>query len=533
MILSATDWITIALYFIVVFAVGFYFARRGKTSRDYFLASRNVGWFAAGASIFAANIGSEHFIGLAGSGADSGLAVGAYELSAVFCILTLAWIFLPYYLKSRVFTMPEYLERRFNPGCRWFLTVISIVAYIFTKISVSLFAGAVLIEAVIGWPPLISAVLLVIATGIYTIAGGLSAVIYTDMIQAFILIGGSIILTAVGMSQVGGFEGLRSALPPDFFHMIKPMNHPVYPWTGTIFGIVILGIWYWCTDQVIVQRALGAKNLAHSRGSALFAACLKVLPLFILVLPGLIARALWKAEVAAEPDMAYPLIVMRLMPRGIAGLMIAALLAALMSSLSAVFNSCSTLLTMDVYRSFRPEASERRLVTIGRITTAGIVLVSILWIPMIRLLSNQLYQYLQSVQSYIGAPITAVFLTGVLWKRATGKAALTTLIVGGLLGFLRFLTDILSKMGVEHFGPLSILTGYAFLNFSVIVFFVSVALMIVISLITERPAAAKVDNLTFSSVSMSAGVDRVWTWVHIALSIVVASVIISIWAHFA
>jgi len=533
MILSVTDWITIVAYFLVVFAVGFHFARREKTSSDYFLAGRNAGWFAVGASIFATNIGSEHFIGLAGSGADSGLAVGAYEMSAVFCILVLAWLFLPYYLKSGVFTMPEYLERRFNPGCRWFLTAVSLFAYVFTKISVALFAGALLIRVVIGWPPLLSAVLLVVATGVYTIAGGLSAVIYTDMIQAFILIGGSIVLTFLGMEQVGGFAGLREALPPDFFHMVKPWNHPVYPWIGTTFGIVILGIWYWCTDQVIVQRALGAKNLTHSRGSALFAAFLKILPLFILVLPGLIARVLWASEVAGNPDLAYPLIVIRLMPKGMAGIMIAALLAALMSSLSAVFNSCSTLITMDVYRKFRPDASERRLVTVGRLTTAAIVLVSIAWIPMIRLLSNQIYQYLQSVQAYIGAPITAVFLTGILWKRATGKAALTTLVIGGTLGLVRFATDILSRMGVTDFGPFSIFTGYAFLNFSVIIFVVCVLLMVVISLVTREPQPDAVDELTFSAGTMSVGVRKTWVWIHVALSILVASIIIGIWSHFA
>ena len=533
MLLSATDWFTITAYFAVVFAVGFYFSRRERTPGQYFLAGRNAGWFAVGASIFATNIGSEHFIGLAGSGASSGLAVGAYELSAVFCILILGWVFLPYYLKSGVFTMPEYLERRYNPGCRWFLTVVSLFAYVFTKISVALFAGAILIKAVIGWPPLVSAVLLVIATGVYTVAGGLAAVIYTDMIQAFILIAGSVVLTVLGLHEVGGFEGLRAALPPDFFHMIKPMNHSVYPWTGTTIGIVILGIWYWCTDQVNVQRALGAKNLTHSRGSTLLAAFLKLLPLFILVLPGLIARVLWAEEIAASPDSAYPLIVTRLMPAGLAGLMIAALLAALMSSLSAVFNSCSTLITMDIYHKFRPDASEKRLVSVGRYTTVGIVLVSIIWIPMIRFMSDQIYQYLQSVQAYIGAPITAVFLTGILWKRATGKAALVTLFVGSGLGLVRFVTDIIGRMGVTDFGPLNILTGYAFLNFSVIMFVFCTLLMIVLSLATTPPDAGATSELTFSSRTMSVGVNRTWIVVHALLSVLVASIVITVWAHFA
>lgn len=533
MILSPFDWSIICTYFAVVFTVGFYFSRNDRTSGQYFLAGRNVGWFAVGASIFATNIGAEHFIGLAGSGAAGGLAVGAYEMSAVFCIIILGWVFLPYYLRSKVFTMPEYLERRFNPQCRWFLTVISLFAYVFTKISVALFAGAILIKAVLGWDPFISAILLVLATGVYTIAGGLAAVIYTDMVQAFILIGGSIVLTFMGMTQVGGFEGLRAALPPDFFHMIKPASDQVYPWTGTTIGVLILGIWYWCTDQVIVQRALGAKNLTHSRGATLFAAGLKLLPLFLLVVPGLIARVLWAPEISANPDMAYPLIVTRLMPSGMAGLMIAALLAALMSSLSAVFNSCSTLITMDIYRKINPVASERRLVTVGRLATVGIVVISVLWIPMIRLLSNQVYQYLQSVQSYIGAPITAVFLTGILWKRATGRAAITTMIVGGILGASRFGIDIISKAFTIDFGSFSIITNCAFLNYSIGLFFFCVALMIVLSLVSGAPGAEKTHNLTFSGRTMSEGVDRTWVWVHVGISVLVATLTLTVWIHFA
>lgn len=533
MVLSSLDWLIIGLYFTVVFSVGFWFARRERTSGQYFLAGRNVGWFAVGASIFASNIGAEHFIGLAGSGAAGGLAVGAYELSAVFCIIILAWVFLPYYLQSKVFTMPEYLSRRFNPQCRSFLTGISLFAYIFTKISVSLFAGSLLIKVVLGWDPLVSAIVLVFATGIYTIAGGLAAVIYVDMIQAFILISGACVLTLMGLHQVGGFEGLRAALPPEFFHMIKPASDPVYPWTGTTFGVVILGIWYWCTDQVIVQRTLGAKNLTHSRGATHFAALLKLLPLFILVMPGLIARVLWPVEVSANPDMAFPLIVTQLMPAGLAGLMIAALLAALMGSMSSVFNSCSTLITMDIYRRVNPGASERRLVTVGRLATVGVVVLSILWIPMIRLLSNQVYQYLQSVQAYIGAPITAVFLTGILWKRANGNAAIITLVVGAVLGASRFIVDIISKAWTIDFGPFSVLAKCAFLNYSIGLFIFCVALMIVISLNTPAPKRENIENLTFSPSTMSAGVSKSWILVHVGLSILVLTLTISIWSHFA
>jgi len=533
MILTTFDWVTIGAYFAVVFAIGFYFARRERTSKDYFLAGRNVFWFAIGTSIFASNIGSEHLIGLAGEGARNGLAVGAYEWAAIFCIMMLAWVFLPYYLRSNVFTMPEFLERRFNPGCRWTLTSISLAAYVFTKISVALFAGAILLQEVIGWPLYVSAVVLVVATGIYTIAGGLSAVIYTELIQTFILIGGSLLLTLIGLDKVGGFEGLRETLPAEHFQMAKSMDHPAYPWTGTIFGIFILGVWYWCSDQVIVQRALAAKNLSHSRGGAILTAWLKIIPVFIFVVPGLIACKLWPAEIAETPDRAYVLIVTRLLPAGAAGLMIAALLAALMSSLSAVFNSCSTLVTMDVYKKFKPHASEKQLVLVGRLVTAAVVVISLVWIPMIPFLSKTLYLYLQSIQAYIGAPIAAVFLLGVFWKRATGTAALITMIVGGVLGAIRFATDVLGKMGYNDFGPFNVLTGYAFLNYAVIMFLFCIVLMVVISLLTKKPEASQLKDLTFSKDTVSAGIDKTWVWVHAALSVLVVVVVINLWAYFA
>ena len=348
-----------------------------------------------------------------------------------------------------------------------------------------------------------------------------------------VLIGGSIVLTVIGMDKVGGFAGLREALPPDFFHMIKPASHSVYPWTGTIIGVFILGVWYWCTDQVIVQRCLGAKNLTHSRGATVMTALLKLLPLFIFVVPGLIARVLWPAEVSADPDQAYPLIVTRLLPAGLAGLMIAALLAALMSSLSSVFNSCSTLITMDVFRKIKPDAAEKTLVFVGRLSTVGIVIISLIWIPMIRFLSNQIYQYLQSIQAYVGAPITAVFLTGILWKRATGKAALITMITGCVLGMIRFATDILSKMGYTDFGPLNILTGYAFLNYATLMFAFCVVLMVLLSLMTREPSPERIADLTFSPKTMSAGVSRSWIWIHIILSLLAISITITVWAHFA
>src|SRR5689334_2187100 len=338
--LTGIDIAIIAVYFLVVFAIGLYFARKGRTSEDYFLASRDVGWFAIGASLFVSNISTEHFIGLAGSGATSGLAVGHFEWLACLILLLLGWVFVPFYLRSNVFTMPEFLERRFNRQCSVYLAAISILAYIFTKISVHLYAAAIVLERVVGWSPMTAAVILVIATGVYTVAGGLAAVIYTDLVQTVILLIGAVVLTVIGLVEVGGFSGLRAALPADYFHMIKPMSDPEFPWTGIFLGAPILGIWYWCTDQVIVQRVLSAKDQGHARAGTIFAGFLKVLPVFVLVLPGMIALARYPQLFTVtnghvtNGDIAYPTLIVNLLPEGLVGLMIAALLAALMGAMS-------------------------------------------------------------------------------------------------------------------------------------------------------------------------------------------------------
>src|SRR6266568_1611791 len=303
--LTGVDIAVIAVYFVVIFAIGFYFARKERTSEDYFLASRNVGWFAIGASLFVSNISTEHFIGLAGSGATSGLAVGHFEWLACLILLILGWVFVPFYLRSNVFTMPQFLERRFSRQCAVYLAGISIIAYIFTKISVQLYAASVVLERVAGWPLWKTAVVLVVATGVYPIAGGLAAVIYTDTVQTLILIAGALALTIIGLHRVGGLEHLRTMVPPSYFHMIKPATDSQFPWTGIFFGAPILGIWYWCTDQVIVQRVLSARDEGHAKAGTIFAGFLKILPVFLLVLPGIIAYALFPDQVK-KPDFAYP-----------------------------------------------------------------------------------------------------------------------------------------------------------------------------------------------------------------------------------
>src|SRR6266566_1516325 len=448
--LAPLDLMIIAVYFLVVFAIGFYFARKERTSEAYFLAGRHVGWFAIGASLFVSNISTEHFIGLAGSGASSGLAVGHFEWLACLILLILGWVFVPFYLRSNVFTMPQFLERRFSRQCAVYLAGISIIAYIFTKISVQLYAASVVLERVAGWSLWKTAIILVIATGIYTIAGGLAAVIYTDTVQTLILITGAVALTIIGLGRVGGLEHLRTMVPPDYFHMMKPSSDSNFPWTGIFFGAPILGIWYWCTDQVIVQRVLSARDEGHAKAGTIFAGFLKILPVFMLVLPGIIAFALFPEQVK-KPDFAYPTLVLNLLPVGLVGLVMAALLAAVMGAMSSVFNSASTLVTLDFYKKLRPQASEKQLVNFGRVATGVMVLLGLLWVPFIHYISSQLYIYLQSVQAYISPPISACFILGILWPRLNGAGAITSLLSGFGLGAARFILELADRASGGRF----------------------------------------------------------------------------------
>ncbi len=505
--LAPVDLTIIGIYFLIIFGIGFYFSRKERTSEDYFLAGRNVGWFAIGASLFVSNISTEHFIGLAGSGASSGLAVGHFEWLACMILLILGWVFVPFYLRSNVFTMPEFLERRFNRHCATYLASISIIAYIFTKISVHLYAAAIVLERVAGWHPLTAAIILVVATGIYTIAGGLAAVIYTDLVQTLILIAGAAILTVIGLEKIGGFAGLRAALPASYFHMIKPAADAEFPWTGIFFGAPILGIWYWCTDQVIVQRVLSAKDEGHAKAGTIFAGFLKILPVFILVLPGLIAFALYPSLFTTtnghvtNGDIAYPTLIVNLLPAGLVGLMIAALLAALMGAMSSVFNSASTMVTLDFYKKLRPQATEVQLVSFGRIATGAMVVLGILWVPFIHLLSAQLYIYLQSVQAYISPPIAACFIFGILWPRLNGQGAISSLLFGFVLGAGRFIFEVLDK--TRHFSsPIVRWTvDMNFLHYAIFMFVLCAAVLIGVSLLYPPPSREKIAGLTFATVS--------------------------------
>ena len=505
--LTLLDWLVVAGYFVLTFGIAIWATvkeRTRETSADYFLAGRNVGWFIVGSSLFASNIGSEHLVGLAGTGAASGVAVGQFEVLASLILLLLGWLFVPFYLRSGVYTMPEFLERRYSSGARWYLAIVSIIAYVLTKISVTIAAGGIVFEALMGIDFWTGALVVVVATGIYTVIGGLRAVLYTDMIQMFVLIGGSLVVTFMGLSAVGGWGEMTRAIGPDFLDMWKPTSDPAFPWTGILFGAPILGVWYWCTDQFIVQRVLSAQDQTEARRGSIFAGFLKLLPLFIFVVPGLVAAALARQGriVLAQPDQALPTLVSALLPAGLRGVVVAGLLAALMSSLSSVFNSCSTLITWDVYKKLRPAASERQLVLVGQLSTAVLVVLGLLWIPLMRLISGQLYQYLQSVQAYISPPIAAVFLVGILWRRVNARGAMAALVAGFVLGAARLLAE-LNKPALGD-GLLFAYADINFLHFAVLLFVVCTAILIVASLTAPAPSDEQLAGLTFATTPATA-----------------------------
>ena len=550
--LSGLDIGIILAYFALIFCIGFYFARKGRTSTDYFLASRNVGWFAIGASLFVSNISTEHFIGLSGTGASSGMAVGHFEWLACLILLILGWVFVPFYLRSNVFTMPEFLERRFSRSCAVYLASISIIAYVFTKISVQLYAASVVLERVAGWSLWKTAIVLVIATGVYTIAGGLAAVIYTDMVQTMILIIGAVLLTVIGLDKVGGFGALRAAVPQSYFHMIKPASDPGFPWTGIFFGAPILGIWYWCTDQVIVQRVLSARDEGHAKAGTIFAGFLKILPVFMLVLPGIIAFALFRDLFKLGPhgevlngDIAYPTLILNLLPKGLVGVVLAALLAAVMGAMASVFNSASTLFTLDFYKKINPNASEGNLVNMGRVATAGMVLLGLLWVPFIHLISSQLYIYLQSVQAYISPPIAACFVLGILWTRMNASGAISSLLTGFVLGAVRFILELRAKGGHEVASSLTWLVNMNFLHYAIFMFVVCCAVLILVSLATPAPDRKKLAGLTFATVDEKMDVVSVTTpirkpaaetarehTVNVIFSLALLFTVIGLWIYF-
>ncbi len=479
-IFTQIDAFVLLAYLIIVLSLGFYYSKRNEENyTDYFLAGRNVGWITVGMSIFATNISSEHFIGLAGAGATRGLAVGQFELMAIFTLIFLGWVLAPIYFKSNAVTVPEFLEKRFDLRIRKFFAAFSIIIYIFTKILVSLFAAGLLFYKIFGLNIYATSIIIVLITGLYSVTGGANAVIRTQLFQGIVLIIGAIVLSAFGLNAVGGFSGLEQKLPSHFFNMFKPISDPDYPWTGIIFGAPIIAFWYWCTDQYIVQRIFSAKSVNDARRGTLVAAFLKVLPIFILVLPGLIAVALYPD---ISGDEAYSVLVAGdLLPIGLKGLVVAGLLAAIMSSLASAFNSTAVLFTNDFYKVKNPQANERKLVLVGRLATTAIVVVAILTVPFVKLISSQVYLFLQNVQAFVAPPITAVFLAGFLSKKISSKGAFWSLIIGEIIGGSRLIAEVIRNSGFTNNTFINTYTQINFLHFAIVLFIISTILTFVLS----------------------------------------------------
>ncbi len=592
--LSTIDWLIVACYFMIILGLAWWVIKQKQnTTSDYFLAGRHLGWFVIGASIFASNIGSEHLVGLAGSGATDGVAMAHYELHA-WCLLVLGWVMVPFYMRSKVFTMPEFLERRFSPSARTVLSVISLVAYVLTKIAVGIFAGGIVFSVLL--PDLnflgmdsfwLGSILVIVLTGAYTILGGLRAVAYTEAMQTVILVFGSLLVTLYGLAALGGMHGdfgssvaagwhqLREIAGSEMFNLWKPLVPdgvqstwaPVkesgrmawyfndnYPWLGMLFCAPIIGLWYWCTDQYIVQRTLGAPNEKEARRGSISAAFLKLLPVFIFIIPGMICFALAKSGMSSSiqdvlldengviirdnAQMAFPLLVTTVLPIGVRGFVVAGLLAALMSSLAGVFNASSTLFTMDFYSRLKPKSTQQQLVWIGRVATAVMVLIGLLWIPVIRG-GRGLYDYLQGVQSYLAPPIFVVFFFGVFNKRLNSKGCLAALITGFALGLIRLAIDTPVKM-VENFSYTHgsffwVMNNIFFQYYSLIIFVVCAIVMIVVSYMTEKPAYEKISGLTYATTSSD---DRQtsrssWNAKDIIASVIVVAMILAAYLYFA
>jgi SSS family solute:Na+ symporter len=591
--LTTLDWLMIAAYFSVLLSVAWWVIRRGKdTAADYFLAGRNLGWWVIGASIFASNIGSEHIVGLAGSGAADGVAMAHYELHA-WCLLVLAWVFVPFYARSMVFTMPEFLERRFSVHSRYVLSLVSLVTFVVSKIAVGIFAGGVVFATLLPELQLnlgghvinsfwIGSVLVIVLTGLYTMAGGMRAVAYNDAVQVIVLILGSATLTVYGLIKLGGWAELRAALPSDMFNLWKPLTPagvqstwaPVlerngagevvrqawyfngyYPWLGMLFCAPIIGLWYWCTDQYIVQRALGAPDERTARRGSIFAAFLKLFPVYLFIIPGMICFALAKTGTVpglapmVTPDghpvpqvaqAAFPMMVQHLLPPGLRGIVVAGLLSALMGSLAGVFNACSTLFTVDLYSKVRPHATEHQIVRTGRIATGVMILIALAWIPVIQG-AHSLYNYLQTVQGYLAPPIFVVFFFGVFNKRLNAQGCLWAMIVGFALGMFRMLVDTPVTLGIAGFEkgytPGSffwILNNIYFQYFSVFITIVSAVVMVVVSHATAEPDYGRLTGLVFGTTTAEQRQQTAasWTWREILASAFVLSCILGAYLYF-
>ncbi len=558
--MTTYDWIVIGIFFIfLVGIVVWVISQKNNDSADYFLGGRDASWIAIGASIFASNIGSEHLIGLAGAGASSGMAMAHWEIQG-WMILILGWVFVPFYSRSMVLTMPEFLEKRFNPESRTVLSLISLISYVLTKVAVTVYAGGLVFQQVFGIEEMwgidffwISAIGLVLLTAVYTIFGGMKSVLYTSVLQTPILLLGSLIILVLGLKAVGGWEQVLEIAGATtvnehgdtMINLIRSNNDPDFPWLGALLGSAIIGFWYWCTDQFIVQRVLSGKNETHARRGTIFGAYLKLLPVFLFLIPGMIAYAMsakgdvmLNGEIYVLPsaDAAFPSLVAQLLPAGVKGLVVCGILAALMSSLASLFNSSAMLFTIDFYKRFKPETPEKQLVKIGQMATVVIVILGILWIPIMRSIGDVLYEYLQDVQSVLAPGIAAAFLMGVTWKRASAKGGYWGLMSGFIIGITRLGAKVYYNTVDNAADTLfkSVFFDTNWLFFCGYMLLICIIVVVVVSLFTEAPSEEKIKGLVFGTstpeqLAESRKSWNVWDVVH---SVIILGLTVSFYIYF-
>ena len=527
--MALLDWIVIGVFCCALIGIVLWVvSQKNDNSADYFLGGKDATWIAIGASIFASNIGSEHLIGLAGAGASSGMAMAHWEIQG-WMILILGWVFVPFYTRSMVYTMPEFLERRYNTQSRTILSVISLISYVLTKVAVTVYAGGLVFQQVFGIEELwgidffwIAAIGLVLITALYTIFGGMKSVLYTSVLQTPILLLGSLIILVLGMKALGSWDQMLQLcdVKPNYdgatgtmIHLMRSNSDPQYPWLGALIGSAVIGFWYWCTDQYIVQRVLSGKDEKEARRGTIFGAYLKLLPVFLFLIPGMIAFALHQkyigdggflpmlADGTPNADAAFPTLVAKILPAGVKGLVVCGILAALMSSLASLFNSSAMLFTIDFWKRLKPQTSEKSLVRIGQTATVVIVILGILWIPIMRSVGDVLYTYLQDVQSVLAPGIAAAFLLGITWKRASAKGGMWGLLSGIIIGLTRLGAKVYYSNATDAADSWfkAVFYDFNWLFFCGVMLVVCCLVVIVVSLLTEAPDQQKIQGLVFGT----------------------------------
>ncbi|XP_071478099.1 sodium/glucose cotransporter 4-like [Diadema antillarum] len=535
--LEAWDVVVIVIHFLVVFSLGLWAAWGGgkDSTSGYFLAGREMSWWLVGLSLTVTNIGSSTFIGVAGTASISGYAVVSYEYYALMALLTLGFLFAPVYFAAEISTVPEYLKLRFGGNrLQTFISIINLIVAIIIMLSGEMYAGSIVIQQALGWNIYTSVIVLLVLTAIYTVAGGLKAVIFTDALQAVVVMIGAFVLMGLAISEIGGIGNLRlnymTAIPnttqiwgnttcgiptEETWHIFRNAQTSDMPWPGVVFGVFILGLYYWCTNQVIVQRTLAAKSINHSKGACVMTGYFKVLPMFLMVWPGMISRTLWPDEIACVvpeicdracgnpagcSDIAYPKLVVELMPTGVKGLMLAAMLAAMISSLTSIFNASSSMFVIDIWYKLRPMSTELELVIVGKFCTLVLVVVGVLWIPVIQAYgSGELFVYVQSILSYLSPAVFAVFTMGIFWERTNEFGAFWGLVIGFLVGLTRSILDFVygvPSCGQEDNRP-NIVRNFHFLHFAAFLYGFSLILVGVISMIREPIPPEKLIRLTW------------------------------------